>query len=250
MVEDGHSSAARRASMRRESMGRARDPHLGWRTAVLSPLILYLLAAGVQYGAEDAAALAGDTTPFWSFGAEAAALSSAPGVAEEELALQDALAASNFEEMRRIHALPPIQGGCVPGAAPPPDGCCIALLEPIGGYQGDPLAVPRVRASAARVTFEARGAACVSEVEGEEGELREGRRLRVVLDGVEEADTGARRVTIAPRDLASGSHSVRASVWVPGRRESGLSVWRRRERIFVELVTSDRKLKTSREGSK
>ena len=81
MAEDCHSSAARRASMRRASMGRARDPHLGWRAAVLPPLILYLLAAGGQHGAS----LVGETTPFWSnFGAEAAP--SAPGVAEEELA--------------------------------------------------------------------------------------------------------------------------------------------------------------------
>ena len=186
-----------------------------------------LLAAGDQYGAKDAVALVGET-PSWCFGAEAAALSSAPGAADEELALQDALTASIFEEMRCIHALRPIQGGCVPGAAPPLDGSCIALLEPIGGYQGDPLPVLRVRASAARVTFEARGAACISEVEidsgGEGGQLREQRRLRVVLDGVEEADTGAQRVTIAPRDLASGSQSLRASVWVPGRRDSGLNL--------------------------
>lgn len=220
MAEDH--TRERRASMRRASMGRARARRLGWRAAVLAPLILWLVGSGgSQYSAKDPV---GETSSFFSFGAEAAALSPAPGAEEEELALQGALAASNFEEMRRIHALPPIQGGCVPGDAPPPDGCCIALLEPIGGYQGDPLAVPRVRASAARVTFEARGAACVQgdgEVDSDpgvgEGELRGGRRLRVVLDGVEEADTGARRVTIAPRDLASGSHSVRASVWVPGR---------------------------------
>ena len=51
------------------------------------------------------------------------------------------------------------QGGCGPDEALL--GCCVAMVEPVGGYQGDPLAVPRVRGATVRITFEVRGSACL-----------------------------------------------------------------------------------------
>jgi len=110
------------------------------------------------------------------------------------------------------------QGGCGPDEAL--IGCCVAMVEPVGGYQGDPLAVPRVRGATVRITFEVRGSACLkggmplhSENNGEPP-LLDGRRLRVILDGNEEADTDSARVTITPHDLASGTHTLRASLVV------------------------------------
>mmetsp|Transcript_40450 Transcript_40450/g.127341 ORF Transcript_40450/g.127341 Transcript_40450/m.127341 type:complete len:267 (-) Transcript_40450:1789-2589(-) len=87
--------------------------------------------------------------------------------------------------------------------------CCIELLYPRRGYQGDNSSAARMRRSEARLHFRVRGGGCVQEGGSS---LRSRRQLRVLVDEADEAVSTDPELVMAVSETLSGSHHVTAMV--------------------------------------